>query len=746
MWRWLPAVSLAAFLAVVLEVYGVAPSDTAAFAGYLVVGVTVPGVLVLRALLGGRRTLAEELAAGTALGYAVEVFVYIGGRAAGVPLLVVAWPVVTYGVFLAVPRLRGHWRGRGACPRPPVWWSWSVAAVMAYLTLLSATSFFRSYTVTQPGVWAGASDMLYHLSLVGELRHHMPPTVPAVAGEPLLYHWFVYAHLAAASWVTGIEPMVLLLRLGMVPMLAGLLVLVGVTGRRLTGSWLGGVLTVVGTVFLKPPNLHQGPNWTFTYGGIQDVTWTSPTQTFGALLFAPVVLLLLDLLGRGRGGWGRWVLLGVFLVAVMGAKSVYLPLLGAGLVAVVAVEVVRRRRVPRVAVAVLGATAVCLAFAQLVLFGGGKLGMALDPFSLMRMGWNRIGGMGAPAETTVLGLAGLYLMCWAVAWAGVFGLLSRPRLPARPGVPLMLGIGAAGLGVALLFGHPGLSQLFFLMAALPYLSAVAACGLIAVVRQAGTSARATVLAAAAGAAAAFVVPALFGAEVPIDPDHAVPALFRPYIVLGIAVVALTAVLAAAVGGLRACALTAVALTALSLPGNVNERVLVMADRIAKTGFQQNSRPVEDQVMPPKALNALRWLRMHSRPDELVATNVHCAWDLPDPCPPKRFWVSAFAERRVLFEGWAYTAANLRQWRPGGPNSYPFWDHDRFLANKRVFTQPSPGTVGDLRERYGVRWLFVDESRMGPGRGLETAARLRFRSGDYSLYRVPDADVPGQREP
>ena len=34
----------------------------------------------------------------------------------------------------------------------------------------------------------------------------MPPQVPWVAGEPLQYHWYGYLHLAATSWVTGIEP------------------------------------------------------------------------------------------------------------------------------------------------------------------------------------------------------------------------------------------------------------------------------------------------------------------------------------------------------------------------------------------------------------------------------------------------------------------------------------------------------------------------------------------------------------
>nr|BFE86341.1 hypothetical protein GCM10020093_089420 [Planobispora longispora] len=95
-----------------LRLYGVSVTDTAWFAGYLLLGLTLPGVLVLRALHDGRRSLPEEIALGVALGYAVEVVVYIGARAVGAPLLVVAWPVVVYALFCAVPGLRRHWRGR----------------------------------------------------------------------------------------------------------------------------------------------------------------------------------------------------------------------------------------------------------------------------------------------------------------------------------------------------------------------------------------------------------------------------------------------------------------------------------------------------------------------------------------------------------------------------------------------------------------------------------------------------------
>ncbi|GGK55698.1 hypothetical protein Ppa06_11430 [Planomonospora parontospora subsp. parontospora] len=733
---WLPAVCAVALILTVLGLHGVSARDTAVFGLYLMLGVVLPGTLMIRALWSGRRTLAEELALGAALGYAVEAVAYIAARAAGAPLLVAVWPVAVYGAFLAVPRLRRHWRG-GPRLRTPVWWSWSVVLVVAFMVVRPMVIFFDKYDITHPEIWAGGADLSFHLALIGELRHHVPPTVPAVSGEPLLYHWFVYAHLAATSWVTGVEPAVLLFRLAMLPMLTGFLILVGMTGRRVTGSWAGGVLSVVGTVFLKAPNLYEGENWVLTYGGVQDITWSSPTQTYGALLFAPVVLLVLELLQRRRHDTGRWVLIGVFLLAVTGAKAIYLPLLGAGLAMVIAVELVRRRRISWPASILLGGVGACLLFAQAVLFGGANQGMTLDPLALFRMGWMRLSGLGSqivPSQASVLGLTLLYVLGWTVAWSGISGLLSRPKLLLRPAVLLMLGIGGAGLGVAFLFGHPGFSQLFFLMGAVPYVVIIAVYGLIVLLRWSRVPSRATVLAAAAGAVLALLFPAICGVALPLGPDRPDSVLYPTQIAFVIAAGLMIIALFVTVGVQRAWALTIVVFMAMSLPGNVRDRIVYQR----KTS---RTPPVSQD-----ALTVLRWLRDHSHPDELIATTVHCRWWRRDPCDTLHFWVTAFSERRVLVEGWGYTPTNLRNWTPGRSLQLPFWDRRRFEANKKAFYRSSAGAVRRLRERYGVDWLFVDERQPRRGGAVGDFAELRFRAGDYSVYSVPDGGAAGARSP
>jgi hypothetical protein len=735
-WKWLPAGLVMAFTVAILSRYEVSGRDIAVFFSYVALSLTLPGVLVIRALYPGSRTLAEDLALGLALGYAMEILLYIGARAVGVPLLVVAGPLSVYVLFLAIPSLRRHWRSSRR-PAAPWWWSWLLALVTAVLVAWSGVKFFGTHAVTWPGLGEAGHDMPFHLALIGELRHHMPPSVPMVAGEPLLYHWFVYAHFAAASHLTGVEPLILLFRLGMLPMLAALVVLAGLTGRRVTGSWHGAAITAVGTVSAGVTSLYLGANGRFTWGGIPDLAWTSPTQTLGALLFAPLVLILIHLL-RPRGydprAWGPAL---VLLMAITGAKATYLPLLLAGLTLVALVQLIRRRRLSGNLVIAFAATTACFLFAQVVLFGLVKQGLIVDPLSFTHVAWGELTGVdpGGP----VPGLAAVHLLCWAVAWAGTLGLLVRRRRLPRPPVALLLGIGLAGLGAALVLGHPGRSQLFFLWGASPYLTALAACGLLALLRRARVTPATTALWAALGVAAAYLISFLCGVSIPLAPGQDGSVLYRPYWVLLGAIVLTGVVLTILRGALTAAALLAVACTATGLPAYWHARVLSTLDAFGKDGIRPDARPAAE---PPLrvfqgGLTAARWLRAHSDPDDLVATNVHCRWGRENPCDSTSAWASALTERGMLVEGWAYTATNLNRWRPGlAQETMPFWDSRRLTLNDAAFQAPSARIMRLLSQDYGVRWLFAQES---PGRTSSVIgdfAELRFRSGDYAVYRLP----------
>ncbi|MDR8414586.1 hypothetical protein MTP10_38400 [Nonomuraea sp. 3-1Str] len=735
--RLLPAVAVLGCAALALRLNGVAARDMVVFGLYVAFGLALPGALWVRALYRRAHVLPEQVAFGVALGYALEVLTYLPARALGQPVLVVVWPLGTYALFAAVPRLRAHWRRRPDAGHAPLWWSWSLALVVIAVIALVAAGFFAGQPLTWPSLLRSPVDMPFHLALTGELRHHVPPMVPSVVGEPLAYHWFVYAHLAAASWVTGIEPVILLFRLAMLPMLAAFVVLIAMVGHRMTGSRKVALAGVAATVFVAAPGLYAGSvsgllTWAPPY------SWASPTQTFAALLFAPVMLLLLDLPGRRRSrGW--WAVLTVMLMVLTGAKATYLPLLAAGLLVVVVVETVTWFRPPRQAAAVLGLTVACLVFAQTVLFGGARQGIVVDPLSMVRVTWRNLTGAGARAEVPWQALAGASLLCLlgaAIAWCGVLGLLCRPRLLARHPVPLILGMSAAGLGAALLLGHPNLSQGYFLQAPFPYLAILACHGLATVVRRTGVRPAAAVGAGCAGVAAVLAIRVLLGVGVPFRDGEDAAALYLPYTaLLGMVLVAVVALRALRQSRARTFALVLCLVTAAGTPAAWAAQLLPGAP--PGPLVLGRHRHVGEEA-PRGALAAGRWLRANSDPDDLVATNAHCRWHGEDPCDSRRFWASALSERRVLVEGWAYTTTSLAGLRPGeAPRYRPYGDQERLRANDAVFQQPSPDTVRLLRERYGVRWLFVDETLMRPGTQLWVHAKRRFRSGDHSVYELTD---------
>jgi hypothetical protein len=157
------------------------------------------------------------------------------------------------------------------------------------------------------------------------------------------------------------------------------------------------------------------------------------------------------------------------------------------------------------------------------------------------------------------------------------------------------------------------------------------------------------------------------------------------------------------------------------------------ERIAPAGHGswRHAEPV-NPIVSEGTLEAGRWLRDHSRPNDLVATNVHCLPSDDLKCINLHFSVAAYTERRILVEGWGFSAtaheraAALRTW----VGWVPYWRPAVLADNDRAFTEPSAESIGVLRDRYGVRWLFVDG-----GQSLESGATLRFRSGGCVVYEI-----------
>ncbi|MFF5234176.1 hypothetical protein [Dactylosporangium sp. NPDC000521] len=767
-WRsgWLPAVLVAVAAVGLLWFYDVSPATTGIFAAYVAIGITVPGTLLWRLVHRGARALPEDLAAGTAIGYAIEVLAYIPARALGVPLAAQVVPLAIIAAFAVVPGLRRFWRGAGPAARTPLAWSWAMA-VVALVMLAWASKYYRYLGTEWPSYGRTDIDLPFHMALTGEFKHHMDLVTPWVTSEGVFYHWFVYADFASTSWVTGIEPWVLIARLSLLPMIMAYVVLIAAFGRRVTGSWLGGALSSLAAFLVLSPDPYgwqlAGFYTNYAFNTMDDGSnmklflWASPTQTFGSLLFVPLMLLLVDLLREHGRDRRRWVLFALLPAAIMGAKATFLPTLLCGLLLVVCAQLVFRRRLNRVALAALGIVGAWMAFANLVLFGGESQGLDIVPLGGMRHNptGDTTGFIADPKMYRLVILLALTVLCWVCMWAGAAGL--RHRLFDAE-VLLMAGLGIVGMSALMLFAHSGGSaEGFFLMGARPYLATLAAWGLLLMAPAlTWRTARPLLIALGAGVLVIFAIRTVDGDHVPrfsatYRTVQLTVKITYPYVLLAL-VIAVAAVLAwryrSRLGGTRPAALVVTLMLGFSLP-TVASQIGYLYPVGHKNGWKNAAElwPIVTEGTP----DAGRWLRAHSSPDDLVATNAHCVFlSVADGCDRRHFGIAAYSERRVLVESWAYTAeAHSQELTQGVIQQYTmYWHPQIIIDNDAAFTAPSAETVGKLRDQYGVRWLWVedvsnwfwedeppfpDEVHVSPDLGK--FAQLRYQAGHVAVYEI-----------
>jgi hypothetical protein len=745
-WRsgWIPAATLAVLVVPVLTYYGVSLRDVAVFALVSVGCVTLPGTLVWRALHGRSGPLAVDAAAGTAIGIAIELAVYVAARWAGFPLGVLAFPILVVIGLAAVPSLRRHWRG--GPERVPLSVAWGMAG-FGLLLLVRSAMIFRTEGLTGDSALSPNIDMPFQVALVGELKNHMPPSTPYLDGEPLTYHWYAHAHGAAMSWLTGIEPQVLIKRLLILPILAAFVVLLPALARAITGRWWPGLLGL-GLTYVATSTLPYGwTPWAVYDGGLFDTFWVSPTQTLAAMLFATVALGLVGLLRgteRGAGGWAAVVIL---IGAVAGAKATFVPMLAAGTALLLLVSLLTRRgRGP--AALLFGIVAGWLLFAQFILFKGGNWGTVVAPMALVK--YSPLGQyvLGTPRAanhwTALVALTGITLLSCAVTWVGLIGLLRRPWR-TDPIVVLLAGAAAAGVAATYVFAHPGFSQLYFFRSARPFAGLLAGIGLYALLQPAAEYARSrwrTLAALSAGALAAGVIAVLVvKATVGRDrhPDHRLVAAVLPPAVLLAALVVLAALAwyaARATGFGRSVALLLIALTFLGSSLPHGQSLVTDPIQLVAEGKPLRNVSAGPHSQPPGAIEASRWLRDHSQPGDLVATNSHCMLNVTWHCDSRDFWLAAYSERHVLVEGWSYTETVLKgvSLYGGQLGTRPYWDPAKLAENDAVFTAPTAGSVAAFAARYNVRWLVAVGPQVSPDLGRFAAER--FSAGSVRVYELP----------
>jgi hypothetical protein len=530
----------------------------------------------------------------------------------------------------------------------------------------------------------------------------------------------------------------------MVVLLVAELVVVGAALARSARVGLGGAALVVFVGQLRLDDRHTVLSHTPFLGFFFTYLFRSPSFLFGLVIFVPLVTLLGERLAAPRDGVrrGNWALIALLMVGASDAKVAILPVVFGALVLYGAVAWLTDRRVP--AAAWMGAALALLVMGTLYLaqYRGHRSELGLHPFAafdsmpaVVLLKGYAAGGLPAfpgkgfllSAGAVVFGLTGML----APQLAGLVWILRRRWRRLEAGQIWLAAVLIAGLGLGLTLSEPGtVNELYFV-----FYGVLAGCLLSAQgLRLAWQSRPASIgsrrlililtgwLVAVAALMAAPIWTHLFAG--PQKEPH-IYLLWYGGLLLG--VIGLYAIARRRLGPARwaatflACA-AVLAVGVLDAPGDYLEPAVTGGGRPAVNPLY---RP-----MSPDVYRSLEWVRDHTPFDAVLAVNNQ--WIGPARTVPHEFNYSAFSERRVFIEGWAYSqGVRDRGFLTANVNPFP----ERLRLNDAAFLGDG-SALAAMKRDYGVRYLLVD-----PGGGdpvdlpeLERSARV-VRGGPVPVFEV-----------
>lgn len=726
--RFLPGLVVAITFVVALHRAGVGDRTVLWFLVVQAVAYALPGMLAWRVLRGGRDPAIADLVLGTIAFHALSVPWYVVVRWAGVPRLVWLLPVATVAGAVLVARRRGS--SLLSSQRLPVWCAWNASAAISLGVAMIGAQL--PVEVGPLRRWPG-TDNPFLLSLAGDLKHHMPGAMPFVTGQKLHYHWFTFADIASTSWLGGQELDVLTFALVPMGMFTLALAAFGLLGWKVTGKPAGGVLALWLAVLVGSVNPLGGFNGYVIDGTFLNALWlASVTQGYAEVLGIGLLFVVVDLLRSGRRREAvSWALFVVVSVVLSGAKASFVPVLGAG--ALVALVVAYRRgRGWRTVLALGTVLAADLVFAQVALFGGESQGLKLGPHSSLDLlavsiglGHVDTGGILLVLAFVVAGwLLPLIVLGAAVLRGG------RERVREDLVSWWLLGMVASSMLATLALTHAGFSQYFFLRSGLPFAYlGVAACLLwlwaVASLR----------LRVAGGAAAILGLGACFVLRGMSEPE-AMPRSITDLTQVLVATLVLVALVAAAAAGVTRPGGRKVAALLVAGSFTLGMGAARTVDYARRVDDQRPQQATGRAVIPLGGIEAARYVRAHSDPDELFATNEHCRLPRTTPCRTTAHWMSAWTERRAVIEGWGYTPrANASGDSIPEATTSPYWDPELLALNDRVFLNPSREALDALIRRFPVRWLLVDRRFPADVAGLRELLPVSRRFGQTIVFDV-----------
>ncbi|MQS12708.1 hypothetical protein F7Q99_10495 [Streptomyces kaniharaensis] len=765
--RFAPAAAAYLFLVALLLAADTSAVDVARYTGYALWSLLLPGTLVFRALRRHPYTLVEDLALGVVTGLVLELGAWALLMTLGCQKAAVAWPLVVVVPFVAVPGLRRHWRPRGY-RRQSEGWSWAVAGVVALTSAYYYEVFLARFPILPTSETTRQyGDLPYLLSLAGNAKHDFPLTLPQVAGEPLHYHWFTFVHMAMGDLVGHIDLPVIEMRL-MVPALAALGILViAVVAQRLSGrAWAGPVAAVlvfaVGEFTAAYPN--NVSSWTFGAPGVRLMSFVSLSLTYSQPLLIALIGVVGDVLRRGREagardvpplGRGAYVLAALLALASSAAKASSLPVTLAGLAFAGLMVLVGTRRIPWPIVALGAVVGAAQLFATAVVFDFESYGLEVMPFGNVQQYWAdpQHSRTAAVQAVVVAAILGAFLLNHQLKVVGMLPLMWRRRFNLEPAQWFLLGGALAGPAAYLAVN--GFNSSYFTLAGLPFGVLLSAWGYGEAFERAALPRRAKA-ALAVGTLVLAAVPTYLLYRYSADWARWAIGLFgdgrtwHSYSPLLPALAAGGVLAAVASAGAALWWSLARVVPAMRRRGGIVLLTATLAVGLPGLGLDVlQARHVTWEgswVLPRSQVGGARWVRAHSDPADVLATNSHC-WQFDDyaygpSCDNYRsHWLGAYSERSVLIEGWAYAPRLMATSGGAASTAAPFWDEALLKLNEDAFYRPTADVLRRLHDDHRVRYLVVQRKAGAESPLLRDLAEDVFDNGRVAVYKLADPTDP-----